>query len=165
MPDIIKSGAHFSEDRKYRYWLYRIWDEKLPVVMCIGLNPSTANEEENDNTISILISTLSRLGYGGFCMTNLFAIISPDPKVLLTCEDPLGDNDAKLAQVRKKCRDVIVCWGNFKQAKDRIDQVLPNYPDALCYGRNKNGTPFHPRALVYIKNGIKEAKLIPYAQK
>lgn len=164
-PDDNTKGAEFSEDRKYRYKLWRIWDETKPKAMCIGLNPSTANEGKNDATINNLVSILTILGYGGFYMMNLFAIISSKPEILLTCDDPLGDNENKLAEVAAICDDIIVCWGNFKQAGERIKQVLPNYPNAKCFGFNKNGTPFHPRALVYIKGALKNPELHLYQKK
>lgn len=142
------NGAEFSPCGKYRYKLWRIWDEKLPKAMCIGLNPSTANAQKNDATIRYLIQMLGVLGYGGFYMTNLFAIISSNPDVLLTCEDPQGENDTKLKEVESVCDDVIVCWGGFKQATQRINQIVGNYPMAKCFGFNANGTPFHPLAMM-----------------
>lgn len=157
------SGATFSECKKYRYTLWRIWDTEKPLAMCIGLNPSKAGDNKNDPTIINLISVMIKLGYGGFYMTNLFAFISPKPEDLLTCEDPLGDNDKVLMEVRKKCQNVIVCWGAFKQAAERIAQVLPMFPDALCFGVNKNGTPFHPLALMY-KGIVKSPQLHSYAE-
>ena len=51
---MIDRYAYFSPDRKYRYQLTRIWHQHLPLAMCIGLNPSTANEAEDDPTISLL---------------------------------------------------------------------------------------------------------------
>lgn len=143
------NGAEFSACKKYRYKLWRIWDDKLPIAMCIGLNPSTANGEKNDPTINILKRMLSKLGYGGFYMMNLFAFISSNPNDLLSCTDPLGDNDNKLKEVSDMCGDVIACWGAFKQATDRIKKVQADYPDSKCFGTNKNGTPFHPLALMY----------------
>lgn len=143
------TGAEFSKCGKYRYKLWRIWDESLPKAMCIGLNPSTANANKNDQTINYLVMMLSKLGYGGFYMMNLFAWISSKPADLLTCPDPLGENENKLQEVESICDDVIVCWGNFKQSQDRIKEVLPRYPNAKCFGKNKNGTPFHPLALMY----------------
>lgn len=142
-------GAEFSSCGKYRYKLWRIWDQSLPKAMCIGLNPSTANANTNDQTINYLTRMLTKLGYGGFYMMNLFAWISSKPADLLTCDDPLGNNNNKLKEVEALCQDVIVCWGNFKQATARIKEVLPNYPDAKCFGINKNGTPFHPLAMMY----------------
>lgn len=157
------SGAEFSQCGKYRYKLWRIWDNALPLSMCIGLNPSKANVNKNDATINNLISILSKLGYGGFYMMNLFAWISSKPDDLLSCPDPLGENESKLKEVELMCQDVIVCWGNFKQAQQRIKEVLPNYPQAKCFGINKNGTPFHPRALTYIKGALKAPELHSYS--
>lgn len=159
----IEKGADFSKDRKYRYALWRIWDHTKTLAMCIGLNPSTANEHKNDNTINILVRVLEDLKYGGFYMTNLFAYISSNPDDLLTCDDPIGDNDNKLREIRKKCQDVIVCWGGFQQAENRIKDVLPSYPNAKCFGVNANGTPWHPRALSY-KKLLNNAQLINYKQ-
>lgn len=142
-------GAEFSECGKYRYKLWRIWDKSKPLAMCIGLNPSTANGTKNDTTISYLIKMLTALGYGGFYMTNLFAYISSKPDALLDSRiDPVKDNDVHLAEVNLLCKDVVVCWGNFRQATQRIKEVLPRYPDALCFGHNANGTPFHPLAMM-----------------
>lgn len=157
------SGAEFSKCGKYRYKLFRIWNEDLPKAMCIGLNPSTANSEKNDATIRILINSLSKLGYGGFYMMNLFALISPKPQALLTCDDPIGENESKLKEVEVLCKDVIVCWGNFKNTEKRIKEVLPNYPNAKCFGFNANGTPWHPRAMVYIKDALKNVQLFNYS--
>lgn len=157
----LPAGAEFSEDGKYRYKLWRIWDEKLPLVMCIGLNPSKANSSKNDNTINILIRVLGKLGYGGFYMMNLFAIISSKPEVLLTCEDPIGDNNFHLAKVGKECQDIIFCWGSFKEATERIKDVQSVFRNAKCFGFNANGTPWHPRALSY-KGLLNSPELIAY---
>jgi hypothetical protein len=146
-PD-VNIGAEFSPCGNYRYKLWRIWDENKPLAMCIGLNPSTANGTKNDQTISYLIKMLTILGYGGFYMTNLFAIISSKPEILLTHPDPVGENDYKLMEVKSFCRDVIVCWGGFKQAEERIKVVLPKFPNSLCFGVSANGKPFHPLAMM-----------------
>lgn len=138
-----------------------MWDENLPKAMCIGLNPSTANAIKPDPTITNLTKMLRLLGYGGFYMMNLFAWISSKPDALLTCPDPIGDNEKKLKEVEAICRDVIVCWGSFKQAEDRIKDVLPNYPNALCFGVTNSGKPIHPLAMMYA--GLTGSpELVPY---
>jgi len=38
--------------------------------MIIGLNPSTADENENDPTITRCINFAKSWGYGGVCVTN-----------------------------------------------------------------------------------------------
>lgn len=140
-------GAEFSPCRKYRYKLWRLWDESKPIAMCIGLNPSNAAENKNDPTIANLRKMLAQLGYGGFYMTNLFAIVSSKPEILPTCEDPQGDNEIKLRETAAVCQDVIFCWGLPKWSTARAKEIIPQYPNALCFGVTEKGTPFHPLAI------------------
>ena len=136
------SGAIFSDCRKYRYALWRTWDEEKPILSVIGLNPSTANETMDDPTIKRVKAIARNLGYGGIVMLNLFAIISPDPKVLKSTADPLGDNDRWLKEYGSG--DVVFAWGNFKEATGRAKEVSAMFPNAKAFYINKNGSPKHP---------------------
>lgn len=149
------NGATFSPCRQYRYALWRIWDETKPVIMFIGLNPSTANENEPDPTINTVKALSTNWGYGGFYMMNLFAIVSPDPEVLKTHPDPLGDNDGWLEQVSMKCDDVVFAWGAFKEAKERCQKIIDQFPDALCIKILKDGSPKHPLYTPYSATPIR----------
>lgn len=154
--------AQFSPCGKYRYWLSRKWDDR-PMAMCVGLNPSTANHETDDATIRILNNVLPWLGYGGFYMLNLYAFIASKPEKLFAGPDPRGTfNDHWLSYIAESCKDVIFCWGSFKNIEHRATQVSKDFPNALCFGKNANGSPWHPRALHYkaIKNH--EVKLLPF---
>ena len=53
---LIDFGAKFSKCRKYRYTLWRTWDNSKPKVMFLGLNPSTADEVNNDPTVTRCIN-------------------------------------------------------------------------------------------------------------
>lgn len=155
------SGATFSECGKYRYKLWRIWNDLYPKAMCIGLNPSTANADKNDPTITNLRSILSKLGFGGFYMVNLFGYISSHPEDLLKVDDPVGYHDQYLKAIQTQCAVTIFCWGNFKQAEDRVREIVKLFPNAKCFGYNTNGTPYHPLALMY-KGLVKSPELIKY---
>jgi hypothetical protein len=161
----MDKGAEFSECGKYRYQLWRIWDNHLPKAMCIGLNPSTANAEDDDNTIRNLCGLLIGNGFGGLYMMNLFALISPYPEDLRVCPDPIKDNDVWLRSTQLQSDCLIFCWGSFKQAEHRSKKIITDVliPNAMpfsyqpfCFGRNKNGSPKHP---LYLKQ---TTKLIPY---
>lgn len=141
---VIHKGAEFSECGKYRYYLIRVWDIEKPLVTCIGLNPSTANATDDDTTITNLTKLLPTYGYGGFYMANLFALISPKPNDLRACPDPLKDNDQWLTYLEGITSEVIFCWGNFKQAEYRAKKIIKRFPDAMCLGKNPNGSPMHP---------------------
>lgn len=141
-------GAGFSEDRKYRYNLCRIWDQSKPMVMFIGLNPSTANESTDDPTIRRVKRFAFDLGYGGMYMMNLFAWITAYPEELKKCKDPLGANDFWLKWVSYACIDVIFAWGSFPEAKERSKEVIKMFPLAKALVLNNDGSPRHP---LYIK--------------
>lgn len=136
--------AEFSEDRKFRYQLTRIWDDTLPIAMCVGLNPSTANADTNDPTINKLIALMKHNGYGGFHMMNLFSLISSKPEALSNHPNPVDKADQYNFNVVQVCDALIFCWGNFKQAQHRAKKYIQKYPDALCFGKNANGSPKHP---------------------
>lgn len=147
-------GADFSEDKLYRYSLWRVWDEALPLVMFVGLNPSTANGETDDPTIRRCRSIAKNLGYGGFYMCNCFSYISTNPDMLKAeTLDAAIRNATIMRRVADSCASVIFAWGNFPiVAKSGIDKKLSEaFPKALALHINKNGSPKHP---LYCKSDI-----------
>ncbi|MGE3889429.1 MAG: DUF1643 domain-containing protein, partial [Vicinamibacterales bacterium] len=44
-------GAVLSADGRYRYRLWRLWDDCAPVMTWVLLNPSTADANEDDPTL------------------------------------------------------------------------------------------------------------------
>ncbi|MCJ8299621.1 MAG: DUF1643 domain-containing protein [Pseudomonadales bacterium] len=145
----MKSAAEFSACRKYRYVLWRTWDETLPLVMIIGLNPSTADAVNNDPTITRCINFAKTWGYGGLCMTNLFAYRATDPQVMKAQTEPIGvDNDFWLKKLAKDADKVIAAWGNNGSYLNRSASVSNMFSNLYCIGVNKSGEPEHP---LYIK--------------
>jgi len=140
--------AQFSDCMKYRYTLYRQWSDE-PKVMCIGLNPSTANGATDDATINRLCNVLPYHRYGAFYMVNLYALITPHPEVLFSVPDPMGENEKWIYDTAAKCDEIIFCWGNFKGIGYRANQMKKRFPQAWCFGHNADGSPWHPRALHY----------------
>ena len=147
----VQSGALFSDCGRYRYQLWRIWDEARPVALCVGLNPSTADGVKDDATMGIMKRVMKKLDYGGFYMVNLYGFISPHPKELLKCKDPIGENDQMVEALAQNCADIIFCWGNGALEQERADIFITRYPQALCFGYTLAGNPLHPRALSYQK--------------
>ena len=139
------NGAEFSECRKYRFALWRIWDKSKPLVMFIGLNPSTANEDTDDPTIQSVIRIAKNNGYGGIYMMNCFSYISTDPDKLYDCSGWI-ENEKHLKEIASKCNEVVFAWGNFKVVqKLGVDYLLFRmFPNAKCIMKNKNGSPGHP---------------------
>lgn len=139
------NGAEFSECGKYRYLLWRIWDKQKPMVMFIGLNPSTANADTDDNTIKRIRAIARNLGYGGIYMTNCFPFISTDPDKL----NEFGNtayNDHVLYTTSQKAKDVVFAWGAFRivQKLGRDTELKGMFPNAKALKLTKHGQPWHP---------------------
>ena len=74
------STAIYSDCRSYRYSLTRVWEAEGRKVNFVMLNPSTATEVQNDPTVERCEQRARALGFGAFCVTNIFAWRDTDPK-------------------------------------------------------------------------------------
>ena len=141
----MKKDAILSQDRKYRYVLSRIWDESKPMVVIIGLNPSTADEKDDDNTITKCINFAKQWGYGGLYMLNLFAFLATSPSDMFNADSPIGDENDKYIQMYSKLSDKVICaWGNDGNFKNRSQYILSNIENKFYLKLNKSGEPAHP---------------------
>lgn len=151
------SVAVFSKDRKYRFYLRRVLDRKLPRMAFVMLNPSTADAFKNDPTVARCQERATRLGFGSFSVTNIFAFRSTQPNVLtLPNVSPIGDgNDAWIQFAARTAAKVVVGWGNHGKFNGRGDLVISMLEEdgiqLFCLGQNKGGSPIHPLYLAYEK--------------
>ena len=142
---VMQSNASFSRCRTYRYSLMRVWAPEHPLVMFIGLNPSTADERQDDATVRRCIGFAKRWGFGGLVLTNLFAYRSRDPKILAELDDPVGpDNDHWIVRNRRRAETVVAAWGIHGSLLERDRDVLSKISKAQCLGKTKCGSPRHP---------------------
>lgn len=146
--DPIRRWATFSEDRCYRYSLAREWSdgsESTGRVTFIGLNPSTADETEDDPTIRRCIRFAKDWGYGGVRMVNLFAWRATDPRELAQVEDPVGvGNDEILRTLDTLSTLIVAAWGAHPMAVERAKVVVPMLPSFTVLGLTAEGHPRHP---------------------
>ena len=141
-----KRDAVFSDCTLYRYELTRIWDNSKPIVNFIGLNPSTADEIQDDPTMERCRGYAQRWGYGGFAMTNLFAYRATDPNDLFNFDgDKIGSqNDKFIKKWHNKAEKTIVAWGGDGVHNNRCHDVLQILGDVYCLTKLKHGQPGHP---------------------
>ena len=148
------TGATFSTCRTFRYTLWRIWNANVPPLLCILLNPSTADEVKNDPTVERCERRAISGGFGGLIVCNAFALRSTDPGVLRTVVDPVGpDNDDAILKMAKMAGQVVCGWGthgNFmNRGKTILELLRRNNIKIYCLGQNKDGTPKHPLYIGY----------------
>jgi hypothetical protein len=156
-----RRSAEFSDCRKYRYRLDRVWDEASPPLAFGMLNPSTADHERNDATIERCERRARSLGFGSLIVWNLFAFRATDPRSLKRQLDPIGPrNDDFIQSILTECRTrgggVIVGWGIYGQLFGRHLQVLEMarglQVDLMCLGITNSGQPKHPLYISYQKS-------------
>ena len=76
----MNAGAIINKNKRYSLW--RIWNQNLPKVLYVMLNPSLACDSEDDRTIGRLNYFTKKFGFGGFYVGNIYPQITPYPKVL-----------------------------------------------------------------------------------
>jgi hypothetical protein len=123
----------------------------------VGLNPSTADETEDDPTIRRCIDFAKGWGYGALCMVNLFAYRATDRAIMKAQHNPVGaDNDRWLLESAEHAGIVVAAWGSDGTHMGRGQAVRKLLAGRLsCLGVTKNGQPRHP---LYLK-----ASVTPYA--
>ncbi len=150
----MRSGAVITGD--YRYLLWREWDSNLKTVSFIMFNPSRADAEINDPTITRCINFAKSWGYGRLEVVNLFAYRTSKPSLLKQAVEPIGkDNDRYIVEAVKRSDKVILAWGNHGtwQKQDLyVLQLLKNYKHLYSLGITKKGCPRHP---LYLRSTIK----------
>jgi hypothetical protein len=159
------TGAIFSDCETYRYLLWRVWDDSLRRALLLMLNPSTANEVENDPTVERQIRRVlmwPQIGFpfnvGGLEVANAFAYRETDSTKLaslnLSGSDLVGpDNDAMILDASRRATVVVCGWGQPGLLGGRGDAVLRLLRAAGIkpYGlqMNRDGTPKHPLYVRY----------------
>lgn len=143
------AGATFSACRRWRYLLWRRWDDAAPVANFLMLNPSTADEKVLDPTCSRARNYAMRWGYGALLVTNLFAWRATEPARMKSARHPVGRaSDAAILRAAGQA-DIVVCaWGNHGVHGERSQAVLcllRNAGVVLHVLRlNAGGEPAHP---------------------
>lgn len=155
------AGALFSPCRKYRYRLWRRWEEDKPYANFLMLNPSTADEKELDPTCTRCKVFAIDWGYGAIVVTNLFAWRATEPEDMKAAPDPVGPhNDRHIIEVAKAAGIVVAAWGNHGQFQSRMDRVTSllkaNGVQLHALKMNGTGQPAHP---LYLLAGLKPVPL------
>lgn len=160
--DLFDSGASssavISACGLYRHRLDRAVQERGLVIAYYGVNGSTADEIENDQTVKKWFGFTLRNDGRKFIVGNAFGYRSKDVKLLASVDDPVGPDNAMHLQAIISEADIHVpCWGN----RGKVPQRLHHHFDQLemmlrqsgkpikIFGLTKKGDPVHPLMLSY----------------
>lgn len=155
------NGAVFSACMRYRYLLWRAWPGEHAQITFIMLNPSTADESNNDPTVERCERRARDMGFTRMVVANIFALRSTDPSVLYRVEDPVGpDNDrmivsaASVSKAGAAVTTVVCAWGTHGALGARglaVRGMLVQAGLGPVYhlGLTKDGHPRHPLYIGY----------------
>jgi hypothetical protein len=157
----------------YRYILSRnITEISNRVLLVCMLNPSTADDEKNDPTISRLCSLTKNAGFDRLLVLNLLGVRATNPKDIWLHEDPVGiENwktwDSVLKELIPGRDRISIAWGRAPICRYYLQRFIPILVTAahhlkvwkeplMTWVENLDGSPRHP---LYISNNT---KLQPY---
>ena len=149
-----QSTAVYSDCENYRYSLTRIWDTDGRKVAFIMLNPSTATEVQNDPTVERCERRARALGFGAFCVTNIFAWRDTDPRKMRAAIDPIGPgNNVAISESCAWSDQIVAGWGTHGEHLNRgpdVEALLRETGLEIFHlGLSKAGHPKHPLYIAY----------------
>lgn len=121
-----QAGTEESEDRRFRYRLWRRWGSGGVVPTFVGLRPD-ASDEKNLSKVGRKIEAYCRQsGCDGFQWVNLFAAKTPSKAALVDWEgDVIGDACDRVIRMTIQDASYVVCgWGEMGCLHDRGARVL-----------------------------------------
>ncbi len=141
------SGAVMDASRKYRFLLWRFWNDS-PRVLFVGLNPSTANELQNDPTIRRCLGFAEKWGYGGMYFCNLYSYVSTDPRLLSSEEALHRANLPAIMMATSLSVLTVAAWGDgvklVKNGQSVAEHIKELIEPSMCFGLTRRGNPKHP---------------------
>lgn len=154
-----KSGADVDGPHRYRLW--REWAPVLGRCVFIMLNPSTADDTQDDPTIRRCLRFATEWGYGRLDVVNLLAIRCTDPARLHTIDRDIlvgARNDEAIREACADARMVLAAWGATAVKvgwpgtavclsalrAEQVLQVATRLSPVHCLGRTAAGHPRHP---------------------
>src|SRR5262249_47056929 len=147
-------------NNEYRSWLLRKWSTSRyalePYLLWVGMNPSTADANVNDPTISRIIRFTHGFFRNACVICNVMDYRATHPADL--CRDgvvPCSDkNLGEIVRSAMNADRTILCYGV-------VPRSLQKYPDAVVAALRKQGIPLwclgktttgHPRHPLYLRS-------------
>jgi hypothetical protein len=151
-------SALLSECGLYRHRLERQIADAGPVFVFIGVNPSTATADVEDQTTMKWRGFVSRWGGSRYIAVNLFDYRATDVNELARVERPrsAASDDALRAAIAAGDQ-VVPCWGDRGKLPPRLRPRVETVKTILrecgkpvrVLGLTKGGDPKHPLMLGY----------------
>lgn len=150
---------------------YVLCKEGSKPLVAIGVNPSTANEDNPDATMRKVMGFAEYNGFDSFIMINLYPQRTKDPNELHNLKhfNLIDRNKEEIYNAVKRIESptVLAAWGNLINKRSYledclrgIEHVLPIEAQWKCIRLSKSGEPVHPLYQKYCK--LQDLDIIRY---
>jgi len=141
---------------------YLLGEKGRHSLVCVGINPSTAEPNNLDNTLRNVKSRAEALGYDSWLMINVYPQRATNPNELHKTldEEMHGANMKEIkAALNKTEFDIWAAWGTLIEKRAYLWNCLKDIYSMIgvqsawySIGKiSKNGHPHHP---LYLRNGL-----------
>lgn len=154
------SEVLYCGDDKARFILGEVGENPI---ICFGINPSTANDEKDDPTISKIRKIASENNCDGWVMLNLYPQRATNPDDMHKEAD--NDLNKKNYEAIRSVFNIypnaltLASWGNAiekrKYLKDCLKEILAISPDRKWVCRGKLTVKGNPRHQLYVPDNTK----------
>ena len=158
MSIVAEMTAVISPCKQYRYRLERNFVQAGPTVAVFMVNPSWADAETDDNTITRLVGFGKRLEWGKLIVGNVFAKRTEDVNQLgHQSQEIESENLIHISQIIRDAQIHIVAWGalgklpEYLRSKWKLISEIAESEECnlLCFGTVQDGHPRHPGRIGY----------------
>ena len=150
----------YCGDDKARFILGEVGENPI---ICFGINPSTANDKEDDPTILKIRKIASENNCDGWIMLNLYPQRATNPNDMHKKAD--NDLNKKNYEAIRSVFNIypnaltLASWGNAiekrKYLKDCLKEILAIAPDRKWVCRGKLTVKGNPRHQLYVPDNTK----------
>ncbi len=150
----------WEADDHHEYDYVRVWDDTLPVLLFVLLNPASGEDQsaKPDVTTRRCVGYAKRAGCGGIRLVNLYTFRATDPADLSTAAEPNGPTADEYLTAAFAASDgrAVVGWGSrpAPEVAERVAVVSRLADEAgcslFCVRLNRDGSPGHPSRGPYL---------------
>ncbi|MDR1697325.1 MAG: DUF1643 domain-containing protein [Erysipelotrichaceae bacterium] len=153
-----------TKDNKYRYILGHFFNNRYQnLLVCFGINPSTATPAKLDNTVSRVADTALRNGYDGWLMFSIYPERATNPDAMHQEMAPEALYNLEVIKETILCFKITEVWfayGNLLEKRNYLPDLLLKIKKIL---RDTNCKSFtfcplskagHPRHPLYLSKEV-----------
>jgi hypothetical protein len=153
---ICTKNGEYSDEAANRSILTVCWDSNnTKTAIAIGINPSKANDNRSDKTLTTLARFLAANDYKEFKMLNIFQSYSTQQDGIK--RTTVTDFETYKAEFQK-ADTIFIVWGisnQYRNEKKQILQFFKQFDKKLFCLEKNNRYPLHPSRMSYDSNVIK----------